>query len=155
MRIQLRQHFPLTNEYMLELPLRKAICFEKMSTSGLGTGLQGAGLPSQLQSSRKHVAFHGRSNSQRVECVLAPVDAPRRASVQANTVPAPSPDGLRSGALQIPESVARSISSGKALVGQIWGLWQRENDAASRGDVDEARNLQRLGQAAAQRGLEV
>lgn len=93
-----------------------------------------------------------RPHSQRTDCVLAPIEAPSRATVISKpSIPEPASGNKN----RLQDGVSRTVLSGKALVGQLWGIWQRDSAAPPAPIRQIERELQKLGQAATERGLQV
>lgn len=116
-----------------------------------GTSLWGTGRPYQSHTPRK-AASCSRSNRQLVECVLAPLEAPTRSTVTSKPF---TSEPATSNKNRLQNGVQRTVTTGKALVGQLWGILQKESVAPSSQIRQNERDLQRLGEAAAERGVQV
>ncbi len=100
----------------------------------------------------KTAASWTRPNSRRVDCVLAPIEAPSRPSVCLTPSTSEAATGNKN---RLQDGVHRTVSTGKALVGQLWGIWQRDGATPTVQIRQNGRDLQRLGEAATERGLQV
>ena len=123
----------------------------RMNTSAFeGASVGGGGRLCNFHS--RKAASWTRPHSQRTDCVLAPIEAPSRVT----TIPKPSlPEPASGSKNRLQDGVSRTVSSGKALVGQLWGIWQRDSAAPSEPIRQRERDLQKLGEAATERGLQV
>lgn len=115
-----------------------------------GASVGGGGRLQQFHT--RKAASWSRPNSRRVDCVLAPIEAPSRASVSLTPSTSEPTTGTKN---RLQDGVHRTVSTGKALVGQLWGIWQRDGAAPSAQTRQRGRDLQRLGEATTERGLQV
>ena len=120
-----------------------------MNTGALGSSFGGSVF--SPCSSTKSAAKDSRRPLHRVDCVLAPLDAPNRASLLTGAPPVPSRDGQPSRPRLLQEGVSRM---GRAFVGQVWDLLQ-QTQAPNRQSRPDAERLERLGTATTERAVEV
>ncbi|BDA46183.1 probable phospholipase A1 PLIP3, chloroplastic [Coccomyxa sp. Obi] len=122
-----------------------------MNTSAFeGASFGGGGRLCNFHS--RNAASWTRPHSQRTDCVLAPIEAPSRVTIISKPSVTEPASGNKN---RLQDGVSRTVSSGKALVGQLWGIWQRDSAAPLAPIRQNERDLQKLGEAATERGLQV
>ncbi|KAK9906702.1 hypothetical protein WJX75_006470 [Coccomyxa subellipsoidea] len=145
------RRFPLepTSESDSDMEEDESACTSGKEGVFEGASVGGGGRLQQFHT--RKAASWSRPNSRRVDCVLAPIEAPSRASVSLTPSTSEPTTGTKN---RLQDGVHRTVSTGKALVGQLWGIWQRDGAAPSAQTRQRGSDLQRLGEATTERGLQ-